>query len=114
MVADRRSPAPFAQACPLQHPGRSAKPNPVTRAERTLPKFCHDRRFLPSQALGSPLLAPAHLVNLLLRQKDVQPLRADEIVTTSTLNRAQAIRPGETWRTRISRLNLHDIALTLA
>ncbi|HMV01548.1 MAG TPA: hypothetical protein PKD04_10720 [Rhodocyclaceae bacterium] len=53
-------------------------------------------------------------MNLLLRQKDVQPLRADEIVTTSTLNRAQAIRPGETWRTRISRLNLHDIALTLA
>jgi len=55
--------------------------------------------------LGSPLLALAHLVEV-LEQTGGRALTAGEIVTTGTLTDAHPVAPGETWTTRIQGLPL--------
>ncbi len=51
--------------------------------------------------LGSPLLALAHLVEILASQPRAA-LAAGEIISTGTLTDAHPVAPGETWRTRFS------------
>jgi 2-oxo-3-hexenedioate decarboxylase len=58
-----------------------------------------------SNVLGSPLLALAHLVEILAKQPESWPLAAGEIVTTGTLTDAHPVAPGERWRT-----DLHGFA----
>ena len=58
-----------------------------------------------SNALGSPLLALAHLVEILSKQPDSPPLAAGEIISTGTLTDAHPVAPGERWRT-----DLHGFA----
>lgn len=64
-----------------------------------------------ANALGSPLLSLAFLVETLAKQKDSPPLAAGEIVTTGTLTDAHPVAPGETWRTDISGLPLGDLEI---
>ena len=53
-----------------------------------------------ANALGSPLAALAHLVDLLAQQPSLPRLRAGEIVTTGTLTAAYPVRAGEAWTMR--------------
>jgi 2-oxo-3-hexenedioate decarboxylase len=59
-----------------------------------------------SNVLGSPLLALAHLVELLAKQPDSPPLAAGEIISTGTITDAHPVAPGERWST-----DLHGFAL---
>ena len=52
-----------------------------------------------SNVLDSPLLALAHLVELLATLPDFPPLSAGEIVSTGTMTDAAPVAPGETWST---------------
>lgn len=67
-------------------------------------------RGVGSNVLGSPLLALAHLVDLLARQ-GAEPLQAGELVSTGVITDAHPVRPGETWSTRIEGLPLHGLTL---
>jgi len=53
-----------------------------------------------SNVLDSPLLALAHLVELLAALPQFEPLRAGEIISTGTMTDAAPVKPGETWSTR--------------
>lgn len=68
----------------------------VLRREETV----IDRGF-GGNVLGSPLLALAHLVEVLAKQPQSPPLAAGEIVTTGTLTDAHPVTSGETWATEI-------------
>src|SRR5574341_1089427 len=62
--------------------------------------------------LGSPLLALAHLVEVLARQPEAPPLAAGEVVTTGVLTDAHPVRPGETWSTAFEGLPLPGLTVT--
>lgn len=53
-----------------------------------------------SNVLDSPLLALAHLVELLATPPDFAPLSAGEIISTGTMTDAAPVAPGETWSTQ--------------
>ncbi len=53
-----------------------------------------------ANALDSPLLALAHLVELLATQPDFAGLAAGEVISTGTLTDAAPVAPGETWSTQ--------------
>ena len=57
-------------------------------------------RGVGSNVLDSPLLALAHLVEVLGAQTDFPQLAAGEIVSTGTLTDAAPVAPGETWSTQ--------------
>ena len=61
--------------------------------------------------LGSPLLALAHLVEVLAKQSEAPPLEAGEIVTTGVLTDAHPVRPGETWSTAFEGLPLPGLTV---
>ncbi len=63
-------------------------------------------RGLASVVLDSPLMALAHLIEVLASQPDAAPLRAGEIISTGTLTDAHPVKPGETWST-----DLHGFAV---
>ena len=58
-----------------------------------------------SNVLGSPLLALAHVIEILAKQPDAPPLAAGEVVSTGTITDAHPVAPGERWRT-----DLHGFA----
>jgi 2-keto-4-pentenoate hydratase len=58
-------------------------------------------RGVGANALGGPVAALAHLVDLLGSNEDGPMLKAGEIVTTGRLTRAVPIRPGERSATRV-------------
>jgi 2-keto-4-pentenoate hydratase len=66
-------------------------------------------RGVGANALGSPLLALAHFLEVLARQPRAPALAAGEIVTTGTLTDAHPVRPGECWSTELSGLPLHGL-----
>ena len=57
-------------------------------------------RGLGSNVLDSPLLALAHLVELLGAQQQFEPLAAGEIISTGTMTDAAPVAPGESWSTQ--------------
>ena len=67
----------------------------------------HRARGRGANALGSPLLAVAHLLATLGNQPLSAPLEAGELVTTGTLTPAFELEPGQTWTS-----TLDGIALT--
>ena len=70
---------------------------------------------LPNEnVLGSPLLALAHLVELLRKQPGAPPLAAGEFITTGTLTDAHPVARGETWTTQIRGLPLHGLKVSFA
>ena len=64
-----------------------------------------------ANVLDSPLLATAHLLSMLAAQPEFEPVGAGEIVTTGTLTAALPIRPGETWSTELSDLELDGLRI---
>ncbi len=75
----------------------------------TLALVCNGRHVETakgSNVLGSPLSAIAHLLSVLARQPDYEPLHAGEMVTTGAVTMAQSVHAGETWRSE-----LHGLAL---
>jgi 2-oxo-3-hexenedioate decarboxylase len=67
-----------------------------------------------ANVLGSPLLALAHLVDLLKRQPEAPPLASGEIVTTGVLTDAHPVAVGETWHTELSGLPLKGLQISFA
>jgi 2-oxo-3-hexenedioate decarboxylase len=65
-----------------------------------------------ANVLDSPLLAFAHLQGLLKGLPQFEPVQAGEIVTTGTLTDAMPIRPGQTWSTALSGLDLPGLRVT--
>ena len=67
-------------------------------------------RGIAENVLGSPVIALAHLVQLLDRQA-AEPLQAGEMISTGVITDAHPVRTGETWRTRIEGLPLAGLTL---
>jgi len=67
-----------------------------------------------ANVLDTPLLAMAHLLEVLRSLPQFPPVAAGEIVTTGTLTAALPVRPGETWRTTLSGIELPGLSLNLA
>lgn len=65
-----------------------------------------------SNALGSPLKAVEHLINVLAKQPQSPPLKSGEMVTTGTLTAALPINPGQTWSTHIRGIALPGISVS--
>jgi 2-oxo-3-hexenedioate decarboxylase len=66
-----------------------------------------------SNALGSALLAVAHLTAVLSTQPKALPLQAGEIVTTGTLTAALPIYEGQIWSTNLEGISLPGISLSV-
>ena len=66
-----------------------------------------------ANALGSPLLAVAHLIAAMAKQTHALPLQAGELVTTGTLTAAPPIEAGQTWSTVLDGIALHGIRVSL-
>jgi 2-oxo-3-hexenedioate decarboxylase len=62
-------------------------------------------------ALGHPLLALAHLADVIASQPGAPPLAAGEVVTTGTLTAAMPVKAGETWRTETEGLGFAPLSL---
>jgi 2-keto-4-pentenoate hydratase len=69
-------------------------------------------RGVGANVLGSPLLALAHLVDLLKRQPDAPPLGAGEIITTGVLTDAHPVAAGERWHTELAGLPLSGLKIS--
>ena len=65
-----------------------------------------------ANVLGSPLLALAHLVQVLAGQPESPPLCAGEVVTTGVITDAHPVAAGETWTTTIRGLPLPGLRIT--
>src|SRR5690625_274587 len=65
-----------------------------------------------ADVLGNPLKAVQHLVQVLAEQQ-VEPLGANEIITTGTVTLAQPVTAGQTWSITLDGLPLSTFALTL-
>jgi 2-oxo-3-hexenedioate decarboxylase len=68
-------------------------------------------RGVASNVLDSPLLAMAHLVEVLARQSEAPPLQAGEIITTGVITDAHPVAPGETWQTSLAGLPLSRLTV---
>ena len=66
-----------------------------------------------SHVLDSPLLAAAHLLQVLKHQALFEPVQAGELVTTGTLLSPPPIHAGETWTTELSGIGLPGLRLHL-
>jgi len=66
-----------------------------------------------ANVLDTPLLAMAHLLEVLRGLPQFPPVAAGEIVTTGTLTAALPVRPGETWRATLSGIELPGLSLTI-
>jgi 2-oxo-3-hexenedioate decarboxylase len=64
-----------------------------------------------ANVLDSPLLAFAHLAEVLARLPQFGPVGAGEIVTTGTLTAALPVQPGERWRTRLDGIELPGLEI---
>jgi len=65
-----------------------------------------------ANVLDSPLLALASLVELLAGLPQFPPVTAGEVVTTGTLTAALLVKPGETWSTKLTGLELPGLTVT--
>jgi 2-oxo-3-hexenedioate decarboxylase len=100
-------------AVPLQEVSGLPEKLPLLEAKL----FKGDRlvdRGVGANVLGSPLLALAHLVDLLARQPEAPQLAAGEIVTTGVLTDAHPVAPGETWHTELTGLPLRGLTVAFS
>ena len=65
-----------------------------------------------ANVLDSPLLAFAHLAEVLKRLPQFAPVGAGEVVTTGTLTAALPASAGETWSTRLAGIELPGLEVT--
>jgi 2-keto-4-pentenoate hydratase len=71
-------------------------------------------RGVGANVLGSPLLAFAHLAEVLSRQSRFPPVQAGEIVSTGTLTGLMPVSAGEEWSTTISGIDLPGLSISIA
>jgi 2-keto-4-pentenoate hydratase len=71
-------------------------------------------RGVGANVLGSPLLAFAHLIEVLARQSRFPAVQAGEIVSTGTLTGLQPVSAGETWSTTLSGIDLPGLSISIA
>lgn len=64
-------------------------------------------------ALGSPILALAHLVQLLNKQAEGDRLLAGEVITTGTLTQLPRIKSGENWYVDINGIEFPPLKIKL-
>lgn len=64
-----------------------------------------------ANVLDSPVLALAHLIDVLATQHEAQPIQAGELVTTGTLTAALPIRAGEAWSTTFEGIDLPGLTV---
>jgi 2-oxo-3-hexenedioate decarboxylase len=67
-----------------------------------------------SNALDSPLLALAHVAEVLAGQAQAAPIQAGEIVTTGTLTLPPPVTSGETWSTSLDGIEVPGLSITFA
>ena len=65
-----------------------------------------------ANVLDTPLLAFAHLAEVLAEQSRFAPVQAGEVVTTGTLTDLLPVAPGETWTTMLDGINLPGLSIT--
>jgi 2-oxo-3-hexenedioate decarboxylase len=65
-----------------------------------------------TNVLDTPLLAFAHLAEMLREQARFAPVQAGEIVTTGTLTQARPVSIGETWSTALDGIDLPGLSIT--
>jgi 2-keto-4-pentenoate hydratase len=65
-----------------------------------------------ANVLDTPLLAFAHLAEMLETQPRFLPVQTGEIVTTRTLTAARSVSPGETWATVLQGIDLPGMSIT--
>jgi 2-keto-4-pentenoate hydratase len=65
-----------------------------------------------ANALGSPLKAIVHLIDVIAKQPHATPLQSGELVTTGTLTAALSIHPGQTWSTSLKGIALSGITVS--
>src|SRR5471030_2397148 len=68
-------------------------------------------RGMVANVLDSPLLALAHLVEVLGAQTDFPQLAAGEIISTGTMTDAHPVAPGETWSTEFEGQELSGMTI---
>jgi 2-oxo-3-hexenedioate decarboxylase len=64
-------------------------------------------------ALGSPLLALAHLARVLAAQPWAPPLGPDEVITTGTLTSPPYVSCGDSWRIEVVGAPMEPLEMTL-
>ena len=65
-----------------------------------------------SNALGNPLKAVMHLIEVLAKQPFAPPLHAGELVTTGTLTDALPVKSGQTWSTVVAGIALPGLSVS--
>jgi 2-oxo-3-hexenedioate decarboxylase len=70
-------------------------------------------RGVGANVLGSPLLAFAHLAEVLSQQSRFPPVQAGEIVSTGTLTGLMPVAAGEEWSTTISGIGLPGLSISI-
>lgn len=90
-------------------------PDPVTALESFSIELSCNGKVMEggrgSNVLGNPLNSLAHLTAVLSKQPKCLPLQAGEIVTTGTITTAKAVRPGESWHSKLQGIALPDLAV---
>lgn len=85
----------------------------VAKLETCSVKLLHSGSLMQEgrggNALGHPLLALAHLADVLAEQPQMPGLAAGEIISTGTLTDALPVAAGETWSTRFSGIDVQDL-----
>lgn len=71
-------------------------------------------RGVGANVLGSPLLAFAHLAEVLSLQSRFPPVQAGEIVSTGTLTGLLPVSAGEEWSTTTSGIDLPGMSISIA
>jgi 2-oxo-3-hexenedioate decarboxylase len=66
-----------------------------------------------ANVLDSPLLAFAHLGEVLAAQSRFRPVEAGEVITTGTLTPLKPVVPGEVWTTALDGIELPGLSLTV-
>ena len=66
-----------------------------------------------ANVLGSPLLAFAHLAEVLSHQTRFSPVQTGEIVSTGPLTAPLPVVPGETWSTSVNGINLPGLSISI-
>ena len=64
-----------------------------------------------SNALGNPLKAIVHLIDVIAKQPYASRLQYGELVTTGTLTAALPILPGQTWATNLDGIPMPGISV---
>ena len=64
-----------------------------------------------TNVLGSPLAALQHLADVLAHQPNHHMLEPGEIITTGTLTSALSIKPGQTWHTAFTGIDLAGLQI---